>query len=71
MVKRGDVFLDPMSLNLDGMRVLPHADREKFAARKEELNAMLEAIPLPEAEFSTEEKGDAGEGEPEVFEEQP
>ena len=69
-VKRGDVFLDPLTLNLDGMRVLPHADRQRFAKRREELNAALEAIPLPQADFSDEGR-DGGDGEAEVFEEPP
>jgi hypothetical protein len=48
-VKRGDTFIDPQSLHLDGMRVVPPQDRERFARRREELDARLDAVALPPA----------------------
>jgi murein DD-endopeptidase MepM/ murein hydrolase activator NlpD len=50
-VKRGDVFLDPMSMKLDGVRVLPLALREEFERRREELDARLDGVALPAATF--------------------
>lgn len=49
VAKRAGVFIDPLVLKMDGVRVLPGADREAFAARRTELDAALDAIPLPAA----------------------
>ena len=68
-MKRGDIFLDPMSMKLDGVRVLPLAARDEFEKHREELDARLDAIALPAASY-----GDAGvdEGpEPEIIFDQP
>jgi murein DD-endopeptidase MepM/ murein hydrolase activator NlpD len=46
-VKRGAVFLDPLSLKLDGVRVVPPRDREAFDARRTELDALIDAVTLP------------------------
>jgi murein DD-endopeptidase MepM/ murein hydrolase activator NlpD len=46
-VKRGEIFLDPLALKLDGFRVLPSADRDAFAERRTELDSAMDAIPLP------------------------
>jgi murein DD-endopeptidase MepM/ murein hydrolase activator NlpD len=43
-VKRGGNFIDPMALKMDGVRTLPPADRDAFAKRRVELDAVLEAI---------------------------
>ncbi len=48
-IKRGGVFIDPMTLRLDGVRVVPRALRGGFEARRAELDAELDAIPLPAA----------------------
>jgi murein DD-endopeptidase MepM/ murein hydrolase activator NlpD len=45
-VKRGDVFIDPLSLRLDGVRVLPREDRAAFAKRRALLDEELEAIQV-------------------------
>ncbi|HEX7604759.1 MAG TPA: M23 family metallopeptidase, partial [Polyangiaceae bacterium] len=58
-VKRGDVFLDPMILKLDGVRVVPPKERGAFDERRTALDAELDAIPLPDAESS----GDGGAGD--------
>jgi murein DD-endopeptidase MepM/ murein hydrolase activator NlpD len=49
LIKRGDQFIDPLSLKLDGVRVIPSSDREAFAQRKLELDAALEKVTLPTA----------------------
>ena len=46
-VKRGTMFLDPLSLKMDGVRVLPPVDREVFAKYRPDLDAKLDAIALP------------------------
>jgi len=46
--KRDGKFFDAETLQLDGERVLPTADRAAFLALKAELDKRLEAIPLPE-----------------------
>ena len=46
--KRNGVFFDAETLQLDGERSLPGADREGFLAAKAELDKRLEAIVLPE-----------------------
>ncbi len=46
--KRNGVFFDAETLQLDGERPLPGADRAGFLAAKAELDKRLEAIPLPE-----------------------
>jgi len=46
--KKNGVFFDAETLQLDGERSLPGADRQGFLAAKAELDRRLEAIPLPE-----------------------
>lgn len=48
-IKRGEVFLDPLSLKLDGMRVLPPQDREAFDKLRAEDDLVLDAVLLPAA----------------------
>jgi murein DD-endopeptidase MepM/ murein hydrolase activator NlpD len=47
-VKRRGVFVDPLALKMDGVHVLPSADRSAFAARRAELDKALDAMVLPE-----------------------
>ena len=46
-VKRGEIFIDPLVLKLDSVKVLPPLEREDFAKARVELDATLDAIPLP------------------------
>lgn len=48
-MKKDGQFIDPESLNLDGMRVLPKAHREEFASVRAKYDPILDAIPLSEA----------------------
>jgi murein DD-endopeptidase MepM/ murein hydrolase activator NlpD len=48
-VKRGGTFIDPLGIKMDGVRVLPVADREAFAKRRAELDTSLDAIAMPAA----------------------
>lgn len=47
-MKKDGVFIDPESLNLDGMRVISKAHREAFAEVRAKYDPILDAIPLPE-----------------------
>ncbi len=46
-MKRAGVFIDPMSLRLDGMRVVPRAQRDEFDRLRADSDAELDAIALP------------------------
>jgi murein DD-endopeptidase MepM/ murein hydrolase activator NlpD len=46
-VRRGDIFIDPLALKLDGMRVLPREERDDFARLRVELDVALDKIQLP------------------------
>jgi murein DD-endopeptidase MepM/ murein hydrolase activator NlpD len=48
-VRRGGVFIDPMTLRLDGVRVVPRARRDEFDRMRAEVDAELDSIPLPAA----------------------
>ncbi|GAC1574732.1 MAG: hypothetical protein NVS3B20_06350 [Polyangiales bacterium] len=47
--RKNGAFIDPLSLKLDAVRVVPRNERAKFTQRKEELDRELDAIPLPTA----------------------
>ena len=44
---RGGVFIDPMTLRLDGVRVVPRAHRDEFDRLRADLDGELDTIPLP------------------------
>jgi murein DD-endopeptidase MepM/ murein hydrolase activator NlpD len=72
-VKRGDQFIDPLALKLDGVRVVPMGDRAEFERERAELDLALDAITLPPP-VAVPDAGvtttfDAGSDE--VFEESP
>ena len=45
--KKNDKFIDPESLNLDALHVLPQGDREQFLPVKATYDKLLDAIALP------------------------
>lgn len=47
-VRKDGKYIDPESLNLDGMRVLPPSHRELFGEVKRKYDELLDAIPLPD-----------------------
>jgi murein DD-endopeptidase MepM/ murein hydrolase activator NlpD len=72
-VKRGEAFIDPLALKLDGVRVVPLADRAEFERQRAELDLALDEIPLP-APMPMADAGVALEidaGSDEIFEENP
>jgi murein DD-endopeptidase MepM/ murein hydrolase activator NlpD len=46
-IKKNGVFIDPMTLRLDGVRVVPRGRRDEFDRLRAALDAELDAIPLP------------------------
>lgn len=48
-VKKNGQFIDPLSLKLDGTRVLPSRYRDAFSARADELDKRVDGIALPPA----------------------
>jgi murein DD-endopeptidase MepM/ murein hydrolase activator NlpD len=46
-IKRNGIFVDPMTLRLDGMRVIPRALRDNFDQKRAELDTQLDGIALP------------------------
>jgi murein DD-endopeptidase MepM/ murein hydrolase activator NlpD len=68
-VKRGDVFLDPLALKLDGVRVVPSEDRAAFEKEREDFDAALDAIAMPFANATPAANSpDAGHAAPSVDE---
>lgn len=53
-IKRGDVFLDPLSLRLDGVRTLPPSEHELFDKVRAELDQALDSVALPPPPAGTE-----------------
>ncbi|MEB2311841.1 MAG: M23 family metallopeptidase [Sorangiineae bacterium] len=45
--KKDDKYIDPMSLNPDGLRVLPPSERDAFAKVREGYDALLDGIVAP------------------------
>jgi murein DD-endopeptidase MepM/ murein hydrolase activator NlpD len=46
-IKKNGVFIDPMTLRLDGVRVVPRGKRDEFERTRAALDAELDSIPLP------------------------
>ena len=59
-IRRGGVFIDPLTLRLDGFRTIPRSRRDEFDRRRAELDVELDGIPLAPPVGSTSE---AAEGE--------
>ena len=63
--RRAGVFIDPLTLKLDGERVLPKSDRDDFEQMRAQVDPKLDAIELLVAPDAVRAKPsvDAGEGE--------
>lgn len=70
-IKKNGVFVDPMTLRLDGMRVVPRGKRDEFDRLRGALDEELDSIALPTAAPSTSEPAKPPEGESESFYEEP
>lgn len=60
--KRNGIFIDPLSLKLDGDRVLPRVERAHLDEERAPLDKILDGIPLPSAPPDTSPRP-ANEGE--------
>ncbi|MBX3192905.1 MAG: M23 family metallopeptidase [Labilithrix sp.] len=60
-VLRGQTFIDPLGIKMDGVRTLPPVDREPFAKKKTELDAALDAISMPAPSTSPADDDDKDE----------
>ncbi len=67
-IKRGDAFIDPLSLKLDGVRLVPVANRDEFEASRKDLDAALDAIPLPAAPAFLDVDAGADNGDDTILE---
>jgi len=65
-IRRAGIFIDPMTLRLDGVRVVPRSLRDEFDRRRGVLDAELDGIPLPAAGVAAPEAA-----EPDNFYEEP
>lgn len=48
-VKKNGVYIDPLGLKMDGVRVLPPADRDAFQRKRADLDAVIDGVALPSA----------------------
>jgi murein DD-endopeptidase MepM/ murein hydrolase activator NlpD len=48
-IKHNGAFIDPMTLRLDGVHLVPRAQRDAFDRHRGELDVELDGIPLPAA----------------------
>jgi murein DD-endopeptidase MepM/ murein hydrolase activator NlpD len=48
-IKKGGQFIDPLTLRMDSVRVVPRSKRDDFDREKAALDAELDTIPLPAA----------------------
>jgi len=46
-IKKNGVFIDPMTLRLDGVRVVPRGKRDEFERTRTALDGELDSIPIP------------------------
>lgn len=51
-IKRSGEFIDPLSLHLDALRVLPADEREIFLQQKAQYDTQIDAIELPAADVA-------------------
>jgi len=59
-IKRNGIFIDPLAMKLDGVRVVPPSQRDEFDAMRVELDRALDAIALePSPPGSTPAEPDA------------
>jgi murein DD-endopeptidase MepM/ murein hydrolase activator NlpD len=66
-IRRGGVIIDPMTLRLDGVRVVPRGARDEFDRHRAELDAELDSVALPASTgvlAETPEPGDSFYEEP-------
>lgn len=55
VVKKNGNFIDPLSIKMDGVRVLPPADRDAFSKKRGDLDAVIDGVSLPSAPVGKDE----------------
>jgi hypothetical protein len=65
-IRRNGVVIDPMTLRLDGVRVVPRSLRDAFDRQRAQLDAELDGIALPASGAAASEPP-----EPDSFYEEP
>jgi len=65
-IRRGGIVIDPMTLRLDGVRVVPRPQRDAFDRQRAQLDAELDGIALPASGAAAAEPA-----EPDSFYEEP
>jgi murein DD-endopeptidase MepM/ murein hydrolase activator NlpD len=66
-IRRGGLVIDPMTLRLDGSRVVPRGTRDEFERQRAELDSELDGVALPASigvSVETPEPGDSFYEEP-------
>jgi murein DD-endopeptidase MepM/ murein hydrolase activator NlpD len=66
-IRRGGLVIDPMTLRLDGSRVVPRGSRDEFERQRAELDSELDGVALPASNgvpVETPEPGDSFYEEP-------
>ena len=65
-IRKNGVFVDPMTLRLDGVRVVSHSRRDDFDRQRAELDTELDGVPLPASSGASVDVS-----EPDTFYEEP
>jgi hypothetical protein len=68
-IRRNGVVIDPMTLRLDGMRVVPRGQRDEFDKERTSLDAELDSVPLPAALPGAVAPAEVPEGNDSFYEE--
>jgi murein DD-endopeptidase MepM/ murein hydrolase activator NlpD len=68
-IKKNGVFIDPMTLRLDGVRVVPRGKRDEFDRLRAALDAELDTIPLPAPSAAAGAQGEPSEPADTFYEE--
>ena len=66
-ISRAGIVIDPMTLRLDGVRVVPRGSRDEFDRTRADLDAQLDGVALPASRAymaETPEPGDTFYEEP-------
>jgi len=62
-IKKNGQFIDPMTLRLDGVRVVPRGRRDDFDRLRQQLDAEIDAIALPAVPAPGGDRPEPAEGE--------
>lgn len=60
-IRRAGIVIDPMTLRLDGMRVVPRGSRDEFDRQRGELDAELDGVALPASTGVLQETPEPGD----------